>query len=284
MENPQRKSKLYNLKLYNLKLIILRLEMGVVYCLTFPNGKKYIGQTKQRLETRLKQHSKQKYCKAVHNAICKYLTYTCDILLKVNDFDLDYYEEKMIKEYKTLVPNGYNIREGGKKSSFCDETKKQMSYSHKGKKQSDETKKAISNALTGRVLSEETKQKISYSKKKSIISEKSKIKMNRIGMKHTEDSKLKISNFNKGKKIEQGTREKLSRSLRYHGKDLNLPLYMHRKEQNQNSYHGSGYVIRVPGFKSKSFISKKISDDEKYKLALEYLKTIQYDKRSTTKW
>ena len=114
--------------------------MGVIYCLTFPNGKKYIGQTKQRLETRLKQHAIQKCCKAVHNAICKYKTYNCDILLEVNNIDLDYYEEKMIKEYKTIVPNGYNIREGGKQSGFCEETRKQMSYSHKGKKKSEEKK------------------------------------------------------------------------------------------------------------------------------------------------
>jgi hypothetical protein len=127
--------------------------MGIIYCLTFPNGKKYIGQTTQLLKTRLNQH----------NAIHKYEQYTCDILLDVKDTELDYYEEKLIKEHNTLVPNGYNIRTGG------------------------------------------------------------------------------------------------------------------------NSYHGSGYIVRVPGFKSKSFISKKMTDDEKYKLALTYLHNIQYDKRSTTK-
>jgi predicted GIY-YIG superfamily endonuclease len=59
--------------------------MGIIYCLTFPNGKKYIGQTIQQLKARLQQHSKQKYCKAVYNAIQKYKDYKCDILLEVDN-------------------------------------------------------------------------------------------------------------------------------------------------------------------------------------------------------
>lgn len=255
--------------------------MGIIYCLTFPNGKKYIGQTVQKLKTRLNQHSKQSYCTSVHRAINKYKTYTCEVLLEVEKTELDYYEEKLIKENNTLVPNGYNIRTGGNTSSFCEETREKMSCSHKGKKHSYETKQSISKALSGRSLGEETKKKISLTKRNTDLPETSKIKMNRTGMKHTDEVKLKVSIFNKGKEVGHETREILSQSLRKNGKDLNLPLYLHRKEVNPNTYHGSGYIVRIPGLKSKSFISKKITDEEKYNLALIYLQ--QYDKRSSTK-
>lgn len=255
--------------------------MGIIYCLTFPNNKKYIGQTKQGLKTRLKQHIKQNYCTAVHNAIKKYNEYRCDILLEIDNNQLDYHEEKLICEYNTLVPNGYNIRKGGKTSGFCEETKKNMSESHKGKKHSNDTKKLISISLSGRTLSDETKIKISTTKKNTVLPEESKKRMNRIGMKHNEETKIKLSEYNKGKNVSFDTREKLSKSLRQNGQDL--PLYLHRKEKKPNSYHGSGYIVRVPGFKSKSFISKKMTDEEKYNLALNYLNTLQYDKCSTTK-
>lgn len=257
--------------------------MGLIYCLTFPNGKKYIGQTTQQLKARLQQHSKQKYCIAVHNAIRKYKEYECEVLLEIDNASLDYYEEKLIKEHHTLVPNGYNIRLGGRKSGFSQETIKKMSESHKGKHVSEAARQAISRALTGRILSKETRQKISISKQNSVLSEESKRKMSRKGMKHTDESKTKVSLFNKGKQVQLDTRIKLSQSLRQYGTTMSLPLYVHRKEQKPNSYHGSGYIVRVPGFKSKSFISKKLTDEEKYNLALKFLESIQYDKRSTTK-
>jgi group I intron endonuclease len=256
--------------------------MGVIYCLTFPSGKQYVGQTKQKISKRLSQHQKQNSCQAVHYAIQKYKTYDCKILVEVSNNELDEYETKFIKELNTIVPHGYNIREGGTNGCFCLETKQKMSQSHKGKKHSEQTKQAISKALSGRNLSNETKQKISETKKFNPVSNESLKKMNRKGMKHSNEAKQKISACNVGKTVSTKTREKLSQSLRK--KTVNLPLYVQRKEQNNSSYHGSGYIVRVPGFASKSFISKKLSDDEKLKLALNYLESIQNDKRSTTKW
>jgi predicted GIY-YIG superfamily endonuclease len=80
--------------------------MGIIYCLSFSNGKKYIGQTRQPITKRLKQHKKQSYCTAVHNAIIKYKDYECRILVEVDNNELDDYEERYIKEYNTIVPNG----------------------------------------------------------------------------------------------------------------------------------------------------------------------------------
>jgi hypothetical protein len=126
---------------------------------------------------------------------------------------------------------------GGKSSKFCKETKQLMSNSHKGKKHLEETKLSISKSLSGR------KNKISNTKKNSELSEESKNRMSRLGMKHKEETKLKLSNYNFGKIVSYDTREKKSQSLRKSGKEL--PMYVHKKEEKPNSYHGSGYIVRV---------------------------------------
>lgn len=105
--------------------------MGIIYCLTFPNNKKYIGQTRRTLEIRLKEHNTKTYCSALVNAITKYKTYESEILLEINNELLDLYEIKFIKAFDTLVPNGYNIRDSGSNGKFCEETRVKMSESHK---------------------------------------------------------------------------------------------------------------------------------------------------------
>lgn len=107
--------------------------MGIIYCLTFPNNKKYIGQTTRQLEQRLKQHHRSSDCVLLHNAINKYKNYNIEILLEINSEFLDFYEIKFIEIYNTIYPYGYNIRHGGTKGKFCEITKIKMSNSHKGK-------------------------------------------------------------------------------------------------------------------------------------------------------
>ena len=51
----------------------LQNNYGYVYCLTFSNGKQYIGQTIRQWKYRWKLHkSKNSGCTALHNAIIKY--------------------------------------------------------------------------------------------------------------------------------------------------------------------------------------------------------------------
>lgn len=97
-------------------------------------------------------------------------------------------QEKYIKEYNTLSPNGYNVSpKGGLCISGClkhtDETKQKMSNSQK-LAYTPERRKNVSENNKNRIITEEQKIKQSISMK---------------GKKHTEKTKNKISESNKGK-------------------------------------------------------------------------------------
>ena len=84
------------------------------------NNKKYIGQTKQKLKSRFNGH-KTKANKgskiAFHNAIRKYGIENFEIILLEENIDnvetSNEREIQLIKEYNTLLPNGYNTAKGG---------------------------------------------------------------------------------------------------------------------------------------------------------------------------
>jgi group I intron endonuclease len=94
--------------------------MGYIYIIYGPNDKKYIGQTRQSIETRFKQHcnmnTKNAKCPCLFRAMLKYGVdkFSCEMLLEVDNHDLlDEYEKFYIKKYNTIVPNGYNLEGGG---------------------------------------------------------------------------------------------------------------------------------------------------------------------------
>lgn len=249
--------------------------MGIIYCLTFPNHKMYIGQTTQKLEKRISQHRKKSDCTAVYNAIQKYSNFKSEVLLITNDDMLDHYERKFIHLYNTIVPNGYNIKDGGSNGKICESTKQKMRLAQTGKQKSEETKDKISKALSNRTLSEETKKKISNTKLNTPLSEDAKQRMSRLGSKHTESAKALVSKANAGKVVSSTTKNKNSSTQRKIQDDKDLPMYVHRKEQNKSKYRSSGYIVRVPGFPSKTFSSKDMSDEVKYNLAISYLNSIK---------
>lgn len=105
---------------------ILNNEWGI-YKIDFPNGKSYIGQS-SNLKRRMNDYKNwKKKCSsqtALYNAFNKYGGFkyeTVTFLYKdggiINKDLLNDLEAKYINEYNTLVPNGYNIRPGGKSSS-----------------------------------------------------------------------------------------------------------------------------------------------------------------------
>lgn len=98
--------------------------MGLIYCIVFPSGKKYIGQTRQKINQRLNQHKSSKDDTIISNAFRKYKSFTCEILKKCDDDTLDMYEQHFISMYGTLFPNGYNLRSGGQNGyHFTEEVK-----------------------------------------------------------------------------------------------------------------------------------------------------------------
>lgn len=105
-------------------------------------------------------------------------------------------EQYYIKVFKTLWPNGYNLTEGGDGVIPCEEVRKKISETKKGKIFSEEHKKKLSLARKGipspnkgKHLSEDYKRKISDSKKGKMVGDKNPF----YGKHHTEEFKKKMS-------------------------------------------------------------------------------------------
>lgn len=95
--------------------------MGIIYLYTFPNSKQYIGQTKFTLAQRKAshiyeaRHTPDRGCISLNRALIKYeFQFTSEIICEEDDCaQLNFLEKEFIETYKTLVPNGYNIKVGG---------------------------------------------------------------------------------------------------------------------------------------------------------------------------
>ena len=114
--------------------------MGVIYKLTFPSGKSYIGQTIRPFNERWRQHKNSALvqpdggCRLLNRAINHYgpnnITY--EILFETEDEFLNNLEMEMIWLYNTLSPNGYNLKTGGNfNPEYSDESRLKMSESQK---------------------------------------------------------------------------------------------------------------------------------------------------------
>lgn len=128
------------------------------------NGKRYIGQT-DNLEERWRNHAKPtSNCTYLKNAFKKYGLNNFQIKLLIICFntDMDRYEMEYVRKYNTLVPNGYNLREGGSNGKHHETTKNKISTALKsktwdyakpqlGKPHTEEVKEKISKALKGRM-------------------------------------------------------------------------------------------------------------------------------------
>lgn len=211
--------------------------MGIIYCLTSPSNKKYVGQTKRKLNKRLSDHRNRPECVAIYNAIQKYGfdSFKIEVLCETDDEDeMDMLETKYIAELNTLAPNGYNIRTGGAKGSrHCAESRERMRLAKLGEK----------NHNFGKPRTPETRIKISLSKK---------------GEKH---------HFY-GKTLTYKHKLNLSKA---HKKD-DLPMYLVRIKARPKQYCSAGYAVaNHPKLKNKYFTSKKYSDEEKLNQAMAYL-------------
>lgn len=146
-----------------------------VYCHTFPNGKKYIGITRQDVRRRWRE-GRGYIGQPVFDAIIKYGwdNIKHEILYEgLTKEDAEQKEIELIKLHKTKShENGYNIENGGDASEISEETKERLRQSrkeyykthehwNKGKHWSEETKAKISKSHTGKKRSEDEKQAMS---------------------------------------------------------------------------------------------------------------------------
>lgn len=221
---------------------VLQSQMGIIYCLTSPSGKRYIGQTRQTLNKRIRQHkSRDGSCILLENAINKYGidSFIIETLLELDNHELDYFETLLINLYNTQEPNGYNIRAGGGCSTFSAESCERMRQSklgaknhNYGKPRSNECKKAISDAKSGE-------------------------KHHFYGKSFTYEHKIALSKSHKSDE---------------------LPMYMVSVKERPKMYQSAGYaIVNHSKLPNKYFTSKLLSIEDKYKLALEYLQSCEMD-------
>lgn len=195
------------------------MELGDIYCITSPSGKKYIGQAVKYLKNgkkwgyinRWKEHIRdsrtKNCCRLLNNSIRKYgyENFKLELIKESIIDELDKYEQQYILEFNTLSPNGYNLTYGGK---TC--------------KQSEETQSLKRNSMIGK---------------------------------------------NKGKIYPKRNRKR--------EEDNSLPKYIRHYRDNTGK---EGYRISShPTLKSKSFLTKSLTLEEKLLLAIKYLQTENAD-------
>lgn len=184
--------------------------MGFIYKITNTKTNKcYIGETKMaNVEDRWKGHrytiSKGVGCPALQNAVNKYGwdSFKFEVLIICFDEDRLIYEKEYIKKYNSMVPNGYNLTEGGQTSGnlgqkHTEETKRKISEWSKEYHKNPEVKKRKSEQM--KAIMKETKKHINLGErmKKSekwqkALAEK-RIGSGACGTIRSEDTKTKIS-------------------------------------------------------------------------------------------
>ncbi len=106
-------------------------RVGLIYKITSPSGKSYIGKTVKSLSERMKGHKTKSGtgCTALTNAINKYGwdELTREIIEEnIPEDQLNDREKYWIKTCNTIAPHGYNLKEGGDGGSHSDISKLRM--------------------------------------------------------------------------------------------------------------------------------------------------------------
>jgi group I intron endonuclease len=94
-----------------------KITHGIVYKLTSPSGKSYVGISKYTIERRILWHkSQQSCCKAIKAALKKYgfNAFKKEVLHSNIPLDeLPSIEQREIAAHDTMAPKGYNLTRGG---------------------------------------------------------------------------------------------------------------------------------------------------------------------------
>ena len=190
--------------------------IGYIYLIIdLTNWKKYVGQHHYHIEGQLdpNYHGSGHIIRQIYKKRPETLK---EVYLKTcyTQEELDEWEKYFIFLYDTLWPNGYNLTEGGGGGVPCEEIRRKMSNSQKGKPStfkgkhhSEESRRKLSEAqkkyvgekhqMFGKHHSEETKKKLSDSHKGLLSGEKHPM----FGKHHSEETKKKLSDSHKGKQI-----------------------------------------------------------------------------------
>ena len=128
-----------------------------VYIHKFPNGKAYIGITKQEPKIRWGGGNGYVRNEYMHRAIKKYGWENIEHIILfdgLSEEDACEIEKSLIKKYRTNEKEfGYNIESGGQCSNLAESTKQKLREAHIGKSASEETREKM-RASRKRFLSE----------------------------------------------------------------------------------------------------------------------------------
>ena len=258
----------------------------IVYKHTSPNGKCYIGITKQHppwLRWR-KDGSGYKGNPYFWNAIQKYGfdNFNHDILFEGLTLEEAQQKEiELIAYYKSNQGEyGYNLDNGGKcVGTLSEEAKRKISQANKNR--SPETREKLRKAMLGKKLSIETRQKISQANKGRIFSEetrakisnaitgikrseetKQKVREAKLGTSLTDEHKRKISEGNKGHAVSEETRRKISEA----NKGKHLSEETKRKLSEINMGH-KGTPLTKEHKEKLSYLARHRTKEQKEKMA-----------------
>ena len=112
-------------------------RVGLIYKITSPSGKMYIGQTIGKLNRRLSRHATESGCVAMKRAMDKYGRENMKYDVIEENVPLEHLndcEMYWVDELNTLSPNGYNLKTGGGRPVFSEETKERMREVHHTRK------------------------------------------------------------------------------------------------------------------------------------------------------
>jgi len=157
-----------------------------IYTLSDPNTHeiRYIGKTKSKINTRLKQHIRDTYKYNNHRVnwiksiLCKGKMPIIE-LLDETDKNWQILECYWISQFKAWGFNLTNMTDGGDGNNnqiASEESRKKRSLSLLGKKRPEEVRKKISKAHKGKKLSDATKEKLKQANLGKVASEESKRK------------------------------------------------------------------------------------------------------------
>lgn len=179
----------------------------LLYLLTFPNGKRYIGITSKTLRRRMIvhfSHARTGRKGALQNAIRKYGagTVTATVLVMCEDWSyLCALEQRAIAALNTLSPHGYNQTLGGEGLlgvRLSEDARRRQAASITGKKLGNQFARGYRHTL-------EAREKISEAGRKRVLSQagRAKISASKVGNK-----------FSLGRRYTQEQKDQIAASVR----------------------------------------------------------------------
>lgn len=135
--------------------------IGQACCYVGQNNKKWGSINRWKSHLREAYSSKKDHCLLLNQAIRKYkdCNFELNIIGKFHLNKLDNMEKYFIKEYNTLVPNGYNLNSGGKGGKDSEETRLKKRHMRLNKKN---TKSHIENSRIGQIGNRRNSKKRKY--------------------------------------------------------------------------------------------------------------------------